>query len=340
MPKYTETKVMLPIINQRIKPGTFLLSTFFGGQPKTHKAEIMEIDYKVGKRKMAPFVSPRVGGKVMEREGFETREIKVPKVAPERLTTIDDVSSTGMGENEYSTKSMKQRQQEMLVEDLSELDDMIVRREEWEVRMCVLEKHVPIKGKGVDKDVKFDDDDTLVLSGTNLFSDAESDPIATFKAEQRKITQATGKRPRIIVFDSDAGDAFLKNVKVNEAFDKRRIMRGELKPTIKDENVTFLGKITELALELYVYDEWFIDDDDVEKPILPSGTAIIGSKGLGKMHYGAVKQMEKGKFVSFESKRVPKYIVDEDNEITKLRLSSRPLPVPENTKSWRVLKVL
>lgn len=339
MPRITDTKVMLAVINLRKKPGTFLKDLFFK-KTKTHKAGTMVLDVKSGKRVMAPFVSPRVGGRILEREGFTTREINVPKIAPERLTTVDDVSATGMGENEFSTKTPKQRQQAILVTDLSELDDSIIRREEWMAREVILNKHVTIKGEGVEKDVKFDTDDKLVLSGASLWNDEASDPLATIKAEQSKITKATGIKPKVMVLDSDAADAFLSHAKVKEAFNNRNIVLGELKPSIKDDNVTFVGKITALGLEIYIYEEWFVDDEGDEQPYLPSGTAILASKDLGVMHYGAVKQMEKGNFVLIEEKRVPKYIVDEDNETTKLRLSSKPLPTPNDTKSWRVLTVL
>lgn len=337
--KITDTKVMLKVINLRKRPGTFLKKLFFG-KSKTHSASEMIVDVKSGKREMAPFVSPRVGGKIVERSGFTTRKISVPKIAPERLTTVDDVSTLQPGENEFSTKTPKQRQQKILVDDLSELDDQIIRREEWMTREVILKKHVQIKGDGVDKDVKFDEDDSLVLSGTSLWSHVDSDPLAFLKAQQRLITKATGIRPKVLVLDGDAGEAFQTHAKVKEAFNSRHIILGELKPTIKDDNVTFVGKITALGLEVYIYEEWFIDDDGIEQPYLPIGTVILGSKNLGVMNYGAVKQMEKGNFVLIEEKRVPKYVVDENNETTKLRLSSKPLPTPRDTKAWRTITVL
>lgn len=339
MPKMTNTKVMLKTINQRKRPGKFLLDTFFS-KHETHKAEEMEFDVKSGKRKMAPFVSPIVGGVVVARDGYETRKFTTPKIAPERITTVGDATKIGLGENEFSTKSAAQRQQELLVYDLVELDDMIVRREEWMAREAILTKSVNIKGKGVEQNVKFDIDDTLILSAEELWSAEGSDPLELLKTEQRKIVQATGIKPNLVIFEGSSYDAFTKNATVVKAFEKNEIKLGTLEPMLKDNNITFIGKIIALGLELYAYDEWFIDDSENEVPYLPSGTVILGSRDVGKMHYGAVKQMEKGEFVEIEAERVPKYIINEDDEITKLRLSSRPLPVPYDTKSWRVFKVL
>ena len=50
---------------------TFLRDTFFPAReyPPTN---MVEFDFRRGRRKMAPFVAPLVGGKVMERMGYET----------------------------------------------------------------------------------------------------------------------------------------------------------------------------------------------------------------------------------------------------------------------------
>ena len=337
--KITDTIVMLKTINQRKAPGTFLMNLFFG-KSKTHPTTKMTLDVKSGKRTMAPFVSPIVGGKVMARDGYETREISVPKIAPERLTTVNDVSTIQAGENEFSTKTVAQRQKEILVNDLIDLDDAIIRREEWMSREVVLKKSVSIIGDGVDREIKFDEDDTLTLSGTDLWTDSASKPLVLLKEWQRAITKSTGKKPNILVLASDAADAFIDNEQVQAAFDKKHIKLGEIEPMLKDDNISFIGKITALGLEIYSYDEWFLDEEDVEQPYLPSGTAILGSKNLGVMNYGAVKQMEKGVWKNIEARRVPKHITDDDNEIEKLRLSSMPLPTPDDTKAWKVINVI
>lgn len=339
MPRFTETKKLLPVINNRKPIGQLLMNLFFG-KTKTHHTDVIEVDVKVAKRVMAPFVSPAKGGKVMKREGFDTRTVKLPKIAPERLTTIEDVSATGAGETEYSTKSIAQRQKEIAVNDLKELDDSILRREEWMCREVILNKEVLIKGDDIEKHITFSTDDKVVLSGTSLWNNAESDPIADLQNYQQAVMKASGVKPKIVLMDSASGAAFIGNAKVKDAFDKKSIILGQLQPSVKNDNVTFYGKINLLNLELYTYDEWFVDDEGNEVPMIPNGTVILGSRNIGTMNYAAVKQMENKKFVNIEAKRVPKHIIDEDNETEKLRLSSRPLPTPNDTKSWKVLKVL
>jgi len=338
MAKATEFKKLLQAINLRKAPQT-ALSLFFG-KDKTHHTDKLVVDVKVGKRTMAPFVSPYIGGKAVERDGYSTREIEIPKIAPERITTIEHLEQAGVGQSEYSTKSIAQRQKELAATDMKELDDQIIRTEEWMRRSVLLTKGVQITGEGVDKFIKFAEDDSITLSGTDLWSNVDSDPLAKLAELQRQITKDTGRKPKLVVMDSESGDAFLTHPKVVEAFNKLHIKNGNLEPSAKNDNYTFLGKVTKLGLELYTYDEWIIDTDGNEVALLPKGTVILGNKDIGVMNYAAVKMLKNKAWISVEAKRVPKHIIDEDNELEKMRLTSRPLPTPFDTKAWIVLDVL
>ena len=101
------TREMLQALEQR-KPIHRFLTNFFPTH-NFHVAELLEIDVKKGKRKLAPFVAPRINGEIMEREGFTTHSLRTPKIAPERPMTIDDIVKRGFGENIYSTKTPEER---------------------------------------------------------------------------------------------------------------------------------------------------------------------------------------------------------------------------------------
>ena len=73
--------------------------------------------------------------------------------------------------------------------------------------------------------------------------------------------------------------------------------------------------------------------------MIPAGHVIYGKKGRGTMHYGPIVQIETGVFVTYEGSRVPKKWVDEANEVQMIKLSSKPLPSPEDVQSWVVVNV-
>jgi len=333
------TRKLLKAINLRKRPGTFLRDTFFDDDV-FHNTTDIEIHTSRAKRKKAPFVSPVKGGKVMSREGHTRNILSLPKIAPERITTIDDIESLRAGESEYSSISVEEKQDQIAADDMVFMDDAITRTEEWMVREILLNKEVTIKGDDFSRNIKFDENDTLALSGTELFSHQDCDPLALLKEQQRLVLKASGEKPRLFVMDSEAGDAFISNVKVKEAFDSKHIKLGSIEPTLVDNNITFIGKIVALGIEVYTYDEMFEDENGDDVAYLPKGTCILGNKNTGKMNYAAVKQLENKKWVSIPGRRVPKHIVNEEDEIEKLRLSARPLPVPMDTKSWRTMKVL
>ncbi|MTI49698.1 MAG: major capsid protein [Firmicutes bacterium] len=333
-----KTRTLLKSLELMKPTHTFLRDTFFPNI-ETFVTESVDVDFKKGKRKMAPFVAPRKGGIVMEREGFETKTYTMPKIAPERVLTRDDITSRGMGESIYSTRTPEERAKELLAKDVIELDDYLVRREEWMCREAMFNGKVIMKGEGFEQVVDFKFTNKVTLSGTDLWTDDASDPIQQMKEWRLSIIKKTGKAPDMVVMASDAADAFINNAKMKEYMDKRRLNLGNIEPSVKDDAITFIAKLPALGLEVYSYDEWFIDDDGVEQPMIPEGHVLMASKGTHKRFYGAVTQMEKGSFTTYEGTRIPKVWNDEDNEVKKIRLTSRPLPVPDDVDSWYVAVV-
>src|SRR5215471_8972433 len=123
-----ETKTMLaPFLEGPLVP-TFLRDTFFSAReyPAT---PLIEFDFRRGRRKMAPFVAPLVGGKLMERQGFETRFFRAPRIAPVRALRTPDLEARMPGETIYSARSPAERASELLADDLVFLDGAITRRE-------------------------------------------------------------------------------------------------------------------------------------------------------------------------------------------------------------------
>lgn len=338
-----ETKTMLKALNLMQPTRTFLKDTFFS-QRETLLTEKAEVDVKKGKRRMAPFVAPRIGGIVMEREGFNTKSITTPKIAPERSLSIDNVTSRGMGESVYSTKTPDEREKEILANDMIELDDYITRREEWMAREVLINGKIDIEeetdGSSILKEVKFGFTNKVTLSGNDLWSNEKSDPIAKLKEWKKLIVKKTSKAPDILILADNVIDKFLNHPKVKEQFNLLNMKFGVIEPSIKVDGTTFYGKLPEIGVEIYSYDEWFLNDDGEDTPMIPNGTVILASRNLGKSLYGAVTQMETGNFATYEGIRVPKVYSDEKNEVKNLRITSRPLPVPYDVDSWVVGTVL
>ena len=340
-----DTRTMLTAIEQTKPVFTFLRDTFFS-ETETLLTEIAEVDVKKGKRKLAPFVSPRVGGKILTREGFKASQIKTPKIAPERVITIDDINKRTLGENIYSSKTPAERSRILLANDLIELDEAITRREEWMCAKILTEGAINIKTDDAEYKVDYNFTNIIKLDTAKKWNNANYakgvNPYEDLKSWRKEyIIKKSGMTPDICVLADDVLPAFIASPDVQKMLDLQRLNIGAIEPTYKGQGLTFVGKLPELGLELYTYTEFYLDDETEEdKPMIPSGKVLMGSKGMGKRYYGAVTQLENGTFITYEGIRVPKHFTDDKNEIEKLRLTSRPLPAPKDADGWLIANVL
>lgn len=334
-----DTREMLAAIEICPPVRNFLTKTFFPAE-ETHTTERVEFDVKKGKRIMAPFVSPRIGGKIIKRQGFQTKEFSTPRLAPERVLTVDDISKRTIGENVYSKRTPAEREDELLAKDYTDLDESIQRRLEWMCRQILFEGKLDVvdEENGVDVQVDYGFTNITVLTSDKYWSLSTVNPIPILKEKRRKIIRDTGTAPDVLIFASDLIDVFINNPFIKESMDIRHLQNVEIKPRIVDSALTYYGKIADLGLEIYSYDEFFLNDDGKEEGIIPNGACLMAhSAGEGSIEYGLVTQLEQGEFKSYEAKQVPKVYCDEKSEVKMFRLTSRPLPRPLDVQSWCVL---
>lgn len=338
MAEYT-TREMVEAIEITPPVRNFLTRTFFPKE-RTHRTEKIEFDVKKGKRIMAPFVSPRIGGKVITRQGFQTHEFTTPRIAPERPLTVENISTRAPGESIYSSRTPSEREDELLAEDYRDLDEAIQRRIEWMCRQILFEGKLDIVDEeaGVDFQVDYGFENIFVLTSDKFWSLSTVDPMPLLRRKRRKIIRDTGKAPNVLICATDQIEIFLNNPFIKEAMDIRNLQNIKIEPRIVDDALTFYGRIAELGMDIYSYEECFLNDNGDEESIIPAGAILMAhAEGEGSIEYGLITQMEDKKFQSYEAKQVPKIYCDEKSEVKTFRLTSRPLPRPVDVQSWCVI---
>lgn len=342
---YYKTQTVLSIIEQLPPVRTFLKDTFFP-DGETFLTEEVLIDVKKGKRKMAPFVAPRVGGVTIEREGFRTEKYTAPKIAPQRALTVDDLMIRGLGENVFSNRTPEQRQVEFLVKDIRELQDMTARRLEWLAAQvlfygkAVLKGYIDYQNKNfVDQILDYQFTNKLTLSGTDIWG-AGGSIYDQLEEWQIKVVEATDEKPTNAIFGRDALKAFRNDEKLKEMMNIRNMNMGEIKPEIRGNGVSFIGRLPELGLDIYTYDAWYVDEDGISKPFVPKDHILLANENLGETLYGAITQMENNVFKTYEGKNIPKTWADSNADARMVRVSTRPVPKPNDVDSWFVAKVV
>lgn len=320
-----ETRTMLKAIEQMYIPKTFLLDTFFRNE-QVFTTEYVDIDIIKGKRRLAPFVSPRAQGKVVEKTGYYARSFKPPYIKVKMPTTVEDLLKRQPGQTIYEGgKTPAEVAAAEVGKNLLELIQMIQRREEWMAAQALTTGKITITGDGVDAEIDFlmANDHKVTLSGTAKWTDSASDPVKNLRTWKRKIAQDSGVTADVAVMGSAVIDAFLAHEKVQKALDNRRIVLGQIDPRELPSGATYWGNVANI--DIYSYDEWFVDDTGTEQPMVPENTLILGStKAITARLYGAIRDLKSTAAVRY----FPKSWEEEDPSVRWIMVQSAPIVAP------------
>lgn len=343
-----DPRTMGKVISRMAPVRTFFKSTFFRNV-ETFVTETVDVDYKKGNRKLAPFVHRRIGGKTVPNTGYETKIYTPPLIAPDKVTSVDNLLKRQAGENPFSGRTPAERAVVKMAADFHELDEMITRREEWMCAQVIFTGSIPVIGEGIEETISFDfTNNETITTAAKKWNNAGSDPIADLK-RWRKIVQKNGfVNCDICIMADDVAEAFTRHAKVQKLLDTEKYDIAVIKPRELLDGTTYIGTINGLGLDIYTYTEWFLDDwtnpaAPEEKPLVPDGTVLLASTAAAySRYYGAVTLGDKktDNFATMEGVRVPKSWMEYNPDRRFLQLFSRPLMVPHEVDSWFVAKVL
>ena len=343
-----DPRTMGKVISRMAPVRTFFKSTFFRNVV-TFVTETVDVDYKKGNRKLAPFVHRRIGGKTVPNTGYETKIYTPPLIAPDKVTSVDNLLKRQAGENPFSGRTPAERAVVKMAADFHELDEMITRREEWMCAQVIFTGSIPVIGEGIEETISFDfTNNETITTAAKKWNNAGSDPIADLK-RWRKIVQKNGfVNCDICIMADDVAEAFVNHEKVRKLLDTRGYDLATIKPRELPNGVTYVGTIHGEGLDIYTYSEWFLDDwtdpsAPKQKPLVPDGElALLSTAAEYSMYYGATTLIDKKteEFYTVEGARVPDSWAERKPARRFLQLNSNPLPVPHEVDSWFVAKVL
>lgn len=340
---------MLAVTEEIVPPVGFFKDRYFPtGAGDIFNSDKVLTEYKKGDRKMAAFVSPRVGDIPMDREGYAIHEYTPAYIAPSRLITLDDLKKRGFGEALYPGKTQAQRALELQKRDFTDMESRIHRREEWMAvqtmlnNACTMQEYIDDKTVGETLYVKFFDntsEHTYTIGSGYKWDGVNGRFMDDVKAMCRQLSKR-GLPSTDLILGSDTADVVMKLQEVRELLKKDSgIIVGEIDPRLTNyDGVAFLGMMNfgGHRLNLYEVDESYTDDAGNDTPYFPAKGAMVTAPGCGHMMYGAITQMNFGstEFTTYARKRVPKLVIDQDKDIRKVRYASRPLAAPHNYCPW------
>lgn len=329
------TRAMLAALEVIKPPRSFLLDTFFPAV-ETSDTEYVDIDIIKHKRRLAAFVTPLAEGKQVERLAFNTKTIKPAYIKEKMKTTAADLLVRPIGQNIYQTAAPEQRAALQLARDLQELRTRRLRRMEWMAASALNAGTIQVTGEGVDVLVDFGmgADHKVTLAGTAKWTDqaaGHSTPLENLRTWKRLISQSSGRQPNIAVFGYAVIDAFMAHPEVQAYLNQWRNLSVQVQMDSLPEGVTYVGRFE--GLDIYGYDEWYLDDNDVEQPLVPGNKIFLGStKARLVQHYGAIQDLDAGGLAALNE--FPKSWRTTDPSVQWVMLQSAPLVVPHEIDTF------
>ena len=347
----TNTHHLLAAYEQATPVSSFLRDRYFPCNPATDifTTDDVIMEYKNGTQKMAPFVAPRVGGKTVLRQGYKMERYEPPFIAPKRPLTLDDLAKKGFGEAIYSQLTPEQRQGAIVTKDMSEMDEMITRREEAMASEVMTTGALVMKHYG-DNDTDFEEKYIQYFEGeTNTAKvnvSAAWGPDADIYGDLvNMVTFAQQKGLRVSELVVSPVDAvkIIDNKGMQKYMDIKGYEMGHINPReLNAAGAAYIGtvKVIGVMIDIIAYGAQYQADDGTMTAFIPEGKVVLTTPAAGRTAYGAVTQLENDEqFHTYASKRVPKYTSNKGADIRTLRLAARPLMIPNNKDCFIVADI-
>lgn len=330
-----DTTALVAVVENLKPPSSFLLDTFFP-QVITSDTEFVAIDVFNGKRRLAPFCSPLVQGKVVESLGWSTTEFKPAYLKDKRAFDPKRPVRRAIGERIGGSLSPSERIMANLQFEMEDQITGVNRRMEWMAAQALALGTVTVAGEGFETVVinyGRASDQTLTLTGGARWGQSGVLPTQNIDTWAATMLKNSGLIPTDVLFTPGAWDEYRKDTTLATLLQNigglipRDINVGPQAPMTGAQYMGTIG-----GYRLWRYFDWYIDPaDGVEKPMIADNTVILGSAALdGARAYGAIMDEE---FDYASLPYAPKSWVEKDPAVRYLLMQSSPLVIPTNVNA-------
>jgi hypothetical protein len=336
------TADMLDVLRVTPVESAYWLDGWFNAARQFDTAEIMFDKIKTTRR-LAPFVSPVVQGRVMRSRGFETRSFAPAYVKPKHIVDPNRQFNRRPGEVPgLGSSTPDARYNASVAENLAEERETIHRRENWMAAMAMIYGKVTITGEDYPTqvvDFRRNPDLTVALTGTARWGESAADPLGDINELRTLSFKESGAPITRLTMGLGAFDLFYEDTKVQNLLKGQEI--GNVART-SDSTLSALGSpgqpfefrgILQGAngqgrLEIFTYNEQYEDEDDVTQSIMDTYSVVgTGSAVRGVRCYGAIRDKRAG---LQPLPLFPKMWDVEDPSVTYTMTQRAPLMVPTN----------
>jgi len=341
-----DTAELVAVVPNLKTSQNFLLDTFFPGLVEFDTEEVL-IDIDVGKRRMAPFVSPLVEGKLVEARRIQTDKFKPPYIKDKRAPDLRRPVRRSIGERVGGELNAAEREMANLQFEMEDQIDMINRRLEWMASSALQTGTVVVAGDGFATTlVDFGRDSrlTIALTGSNRWGQTldatgrDTVIVPQLTTWNALMLQLSGAGATDIVFSNGAWNKFINAAGVYGAINYPKLADSgnNINPAaIVQKGGVYQGSWGQYRL--WLYNDWYVDDNDVEQPMLPDGYIIMSGPALmGTRAFGMIMDP---KFAYKPMAYAPKTWVTDDPAQRLIMMQSAPLVIPSRVNASLAVKV-
>lgn len=321
-------------------PGNTLVQTFF---PTTVTEESEEIHFDVddARRRVAPFVSPMVAGKVVAGRAQKVKSFKPAYIKDVRPFTPDGSFKRVMGETiGGGVISAQERMELRVVQELGDQLNMLRRRQELMALEALSTGAVTVSGELYPTTVvSFGRDAALspaALTSTARWGQSAAAPLTNLRVWAGLAQQKSGVYTRDVIMDPETLEAFVQDPKVEKKLDQSNVSNVQINvDQSDDEGLAFIGTIN--GFRIWSYSGWYVNDADTEVSMLPQGRVILTSRRVdGIQAYGAIRDHDALSAVPFHTKSW----LQDNPSVRFLMMQSAPLMVPTRVNASLGVNVL
>ncbi|MFM0135091.1 major capsid protein [Caballeronia grimmiae] len=334
-----DTNHLIKVVRNLKTAQSWMLDRFFPNMIMSD-TEFVSIDVDVGKRRMSPFCSPLVEGKLVESRRYQTNTFKPPYIKDKRAPDLRKPVRRMIGETIGGDMDPQEREAQNLSFEIEDQIDMLTRRLEWMAAQVLVTGTLTVSGEGFPTtviDFGRDGSLTIALTGGAQWTAANiaagtADPTGNIETWQTQILKSSGAVATDIIFTPKAWKGFkldpvLKGailypalgVNGNSLNAGAQIQRGAVAKGVWGQ------------YNLWVYNDWYVDENNVEQPMLPDGSLIMTGPDLdGTRAFGMIIDPS---FNYASLPFAPKTWVKEDPAQRFLMMQSAPIVIPSRVNA-------
>lgn len=283
---------VVDMVEDAISP---LLDRFFP-QVEVSNTEKIYFDTKGRDRRLSPFVSPTVEGKVVARRGFKTDSFQPAYIKDKSVFEPSETFKRRAGEPLTGNMSPAQRLSLAVADEVKNKKDRLIRRLESMASEVLRTGKITVSGLGFDTmvvDFLRNANHTIILAPGSKWGDVGVSPWADLEAWLGTVLDNSGRAITDITMDALAYKGLRKDADFIAALDIRRESSGSSAKMLSVPSLGLVHKGSADGVEIWVYTgKYDHPTTGVATPYIPANTVIGASSAIeGVRHFGAIKDI-------------------------------------------------